>query len=192
MLLSWDNGISLCAAEDWGRLMAAAQAGDQSSYEQLLREIALYARQVARRHHASPHLLDDVVQDVLLTVHCIRHTYDPSRPFSPWIGAIAYRRSIDALRRRLRRASIETSSAPAYGSYADPVATKQVTTGEERTSIGKAIMALPPRQRQAVELLKLEEVSLADAAKATGQSIGALKVSLHRALRSLRQNLPAE
>jgi RNA polymerase sigma-70 factor (ECF subfamily) len=172
--------------------MAAAQAGDQTSYVRLLREIALYARHVARRHHASPHLLDDVVQDVLLTVHRIRHTYDPSRPFSPWITAIAYRRSIDALRQRLRRASIETSSALAYGAYADPVATKQLTTAEERTSIEKAIISLPPRQRQAVELLKLREVSLAEAAEATGQSTGALKVSLHRALRSLRQNLLPE
>ena len=47
--------------------------------------------------------VEDVVQDVLMTVHAVRHTYDPKRPFGPWLVAIAHGRIIDQLRRQTRR-----------------------------------------------------------------------------------------
>ncbi len=68
------------SAEEWGRLMGAAQAGDGAAYAHLLREILPYIRAIVRRHHAAPDRQEDVVQDVLLTIHRVRHTYDPARP----------------------------------------------------------------------------------------------------------------
>jgi RNA polymerase sigma-70 factor (ECF subfamily) len=102
------------SADEWGALMAGAQAGDTRAYARLLREILPYVRAIARRHHATPDRLEDVVQDVLLTIHRVRHTYDPSRPFTAWLGAIAHRRSVDAVRRKIRTDSSETFSPIAY------------------------------------------------------------------------------
>jgi RNA polymerase sigma-70 factor (ECF subfamily) len=171
----------------WGSLMEAAQAGDRACYERLLREILPYARAIVRRHHSAPDRIEDVLQDVLLTVHRVRHTYDPARPFTNWLGAIAHRRSIDALRRRVRGDAVETFSPIAYETYADPGANKEIQAQEDGEILTEAIATLPAGQRQAVELLKLREMSLAEAAEASGQSVGALKVSLHRAIRSLQK-----
>jgi len=177
------------SAEEWGRLMAAAQAGDGGAYARLLREVVPYIRAIVRRHHASPDRVEDVVQDVLLTLHRIRHTYDPARPFTAWLGAIAHRRSVDALRRKVRTDASETFSPIAYETYADPAANKDIAAHEDSAVLAEAISALPPGQRQAVELLRLKEMSLAEASAASGQSVGALKVSLHRAIRALQRAL---
>jgi RNA polymerase sigma-70 factor (ECF subfamily) len=167
--------------------MAAAQAGDRRSYEKLLREVLPYIRAIVRRHHATPDRVEDVVQDVLLTIHRVRNTYDPSRPFSAWLGAIAHRRSIDSLRRKVRTDASETFSPIAYETYADPAANRDIEANEASETLTEAIAALPPGQRQAVELLRLRELSLAEAAAESGQSVGALKVSMHRALRALQK-----
>ena len=169
--------------------MAAAQSGDGGAYARLLREIVPYVRGIVRRHHATQDRVDDVVQDVLLTVHRVRHTYDPARPFTAWLGAIAHRRSIDAVRRKVRVDAAETYSPIAYETYADPAANKDVAAHENSAVLSEAIAALPPGQRRAVELLRLKEMSLAEASAASGQSVGALKVSLHRAIRALQKTL---
>src|SRR5258708_35732958 len=87
---------------DWSILMARAQEGDRAAYHRLLQEITPYLRSLAARRHRDPNDIEDAVQDVLLTVHSIRQTYDPARPFAPWLVAIANRRFIDRLRRQGR------------------------------------------------------------------------------------------
>jgi RNA polymerase sigma-70 factor (ECF subfamily) len=169
----------------WSQLMAAAQEGDRAAYERLLREILPFIRAIAAHRHATEDRIDDVVQDVLLTVHRVRHTYDPERPFERWLAAIAERRSIDLLRRRMRRAAVETADAEAYETFADPAANRE-SEMLTRDALGRAIAELPARQREALELLKLRELSLRDAAQVSGRSIAALKVNMHRALKTLR------
>src|SRR3990172_2011454 len=66
---------------DWSRLMASAQNGDRRAYEQLLRDVLPFIRTVVARQHRRPDRLEDVVQDVLVTLHRVRHTYDPERSF---------------------------------------------------------------------------------------------------------------
>jgi len=166
--------------------MEAAQSGDRAAYERLLREILPYVRAIVRRHHAAPDRVEDVVQDVLLTIHRVRHTYDPARSFANWAGAIAHRRSVDSLRRRIRSGAVEVFSPVAYETYADPGANREIKAQEDGAVLKEAIATLPAGQRRAVELLKLQELSLAEAAQASGQSAGALKVSLHRAIRALQ------
>jgi len=184
--------MTVDGAEQWGRLMAAAQSGDGAAYQRLLREVLPYIRAIVRRRHAAPDRVEDIVQDVLLTIHRVRHTYDPARPFAAWLGAIAHRRSIDALRRKVRNDAYETFSPIAYETYADPAANREIAAHEDSAYLGEAIAALPPGQRQAVELLKLKELSLAEAAAESGQSVGALKVSLHRAIRALQRIIGAK
>ena len=174
---------------EWSEWMAAAQRGDRAAYERLLREILPFLRALAAGRHRAPDRIEDVVQDVLLTVHRVRHTYDPARPFSHWLAAIARRRSIDALRRRGRTEAAEVSDAHAYETFADPRAKQEMEARDRAAGLGPAIASLPPGQREALEMLKLRELSLAEASRASGKSIASLKVSVHRAIRALRAQL---
>jgi RNA polymerase sigma-70 factor (ECF subfamily) len=170
----------------WSAWMAAAQDGDNAAYARLLREILPFLRVLARRRCRDPDRCEDIVQDVLLTLHRVRHTYDPGRPFTPWLAAICDRRSIDALRRRARLASRETADARAFETFADPAANKDLDAGDAAQALAALVAQLPPAQRQALDLLKVKEMSLLEASVASGQSVGALKVSVHRAIKALR------
>jgi RNA polymerase sigma-70 factor (ECF subfamily) len=171
----------------WSRLMCAAQAGDGAAYSRLLREVTPFVRALLRRHCWQPQDLEEMVQDTLLTLHRVRHTYDPKRPFSPWLGAIAMRRGIDGLRRRSRLARHEISAdAESYETFADPDANIDIEAAGAPAQVEALLQRLPPRQRQALETVRLKEMSLAEAAAVSGQSVGALKVNTHRALKALR------
>jgi RNA polymerase sigma-70 factor (ECF subfamily) len=172
----------------WPELMAAAQAGDRRSYEKLLRDCVPHLRRVVRRTGVKPDSVDDVVQDVLMTVHRARQTYDPGRSFASWLSAIAQRRAIDHLRHRGRQDRREVSDDLSYASYPDGAATPEGMLDIEHRlrDVRGAVAGLSPGQREAVELLALRQRSLAEAASETGKTKGALKVNLHRALNTLR------
>lgn len=172
--------------------MAAAQDGDRVAYERLLRDILPFIRGIVRRQHRAPDRVEDVVQDVLLTLHRVRHTYDPARPFPHWLATLARRRSIDLLRRKFRTERFEVADQDAYETFADPGANNEATGRAWTGGLGEAVAALPERQRQAIELLKLREMSLAEASRTTGLSIAALKVNVHRAVKALRRRLKGE
>lgn len=171
--------------------MAAAQAGDARAYDTLLRECLPLLRAIARRRIADAHEAEDAVQDTLLTIHRMRATYDPSRPFRPWLVAIAERRAVDRLRRRGRGAGRE---AP-IDDHAETLAAPAGETGEDRIAgreLRDAVADLPESQRTALRLAKLEDLPLAEAAARSGLSVGALKVATHRALKTLRRRFGAE
>lgn len=173
--------------------MAAAQAGDQRAYSRLLSDSVGLIRAVARRQGVPVDALDDVVQETLLTVHRVRHTFDPSRSYDAWLSAIASRRAIDALRSHGRRDRREVHDDFAFESHADrDDATAVTERDQEAQRLREAIQTLPPGQREAVEQLGLKERSLAEAAEQTGRNTGALKVNLHRALKTLRDRLHGE
>ncbi|HWG78053.1 MAG TPA: sigma-70 family RNA polymerase sigma factor [Steroidobacteraceae bacterium] len=172
--------------DTWRSLMQAAQSGERASYERLLHEITPFVRNVARRHCRHPHDLEEMVQETLLTVHRVRHTYDPARPFSPWLTAITQRRAIDILRRRKRVSSHESADMRSIETFAAAAANQELETVRCAEEVRTLLQQLPPRQREAVEALKLREMSLAEASAASGQSVGALKVNAHRALKALR------
>lgn len=168
--------------------MAAAQAGDRRAYEKLLADSVALIRAVARRQGVAPDGLDDVVQETLITVHRVRHTYDPARSYDAWLSAIASRRAIDALRSRGRRDSRELHDNFALDQHPDGGDASAAAEGAQRAQrLHEAIAELPPGQREAVEQLGLRERSLSEAAALTGRNAGALKVNLHRALKALRQ-----
>jgi RNA polymerase sigma-70 factor (ECF subfamily) len=125
---------------------------------------------------------------VLLTVHRVRHTFEPGQPVKPWLTAIVARRSIDALRKRSRIGAREVNDQPAYETFADPAANKE-EAGDPGRLLAGMITALSPGQKEALELVKLREMSLADASAASGQSVASLKVNIHRAIKKLRGNL---
>ena len=173
---------------DWAILMARAQAGERGAYRRLLDEITPYLRSLAVKSHRDPNDIEDTVQDVLLTVHSIRHTYDPTRPFGPWLVAIARRRIVDRLRRQGRARQHETPMTPDH----ETLAATEANYSEESVDAGAlrdAVERLPTGQREAIKLMKLQEMSLRQAAAVSGMSIAALKVATHRGLKSLRRLL---
>jgi RNA polymerase sigma-70 factor (ECF subfamily) len=188
------GGEPAAGERDWSRLMARAQDGDRDAYRVLLEDVTPYLRALATRCFRDTGDIEDAVQDVLLTVHAVRHAYDPARPFGPWLVAIANRRIIDRLRRQLRARSREIELTPEHETF-PPLQANLPSSFEDRSAdeavLHAAIEQLPPDQRQAIRLLKLKEMSLNEAALASGKSVSALKVATHRAIKSLRRLLRA-
>jgi RNA polymerase sigma-70 factor, ECF subfamily len=168
--------------------MVRAQRGDKAAYHRLLSAITPYIRLVAAKYARDPEEIEDTVQDVLLSLHAIRHTYEPGLPFTPWLATIAIRRAIDRLRGRKRSYDNEVPLGPHHETFV-AAAPKNEAAGLEAEELRQAVARLPPRQREAITMLKLKEMSLAEAAAATGLSITALKVAVHRAIKSLKTSL---
>ena len=173
---------------NWSALLAAAQRGDGAAYRTFLESILPFARSIARRHLRDTDAVEDAVQDALLTLHRVRHTYQPGRPVEPWLAAIVSRRAIDTARRRGRIGARELHDEAAFETFADPQA-NQMQAADAADSVARVLAALTPKQREALELVKLKEMSLAEASAASGQSVGALKVNVHRAIQRLRRGL---
>jgi RNA polymerase sigma factor (sigma-70 family) len=180
------------SADTWGAWMARAQAGDRAAYHALLQAIGPYLRAIARRILGHEEV-EDAVQEILLVVHGIRHTYEPGRPFKPWLATIASRRCIDLLRRR-QREGLRMGEALDEEAHmdAEPGPAEQLERAQQDARMRGAVDRLSPGQRDAVRLLHLQELSLREAEARGGQSAGALKVASHRALKALRRALQGE
>ena len=173
--------------------MVAAQGGDRRAYEKLLADSVSLIRAAARRQGVAVDHVDDVVQETLMTVHRVRHTFDPTRPYDAWLNAIASRRAIDAMRSHGRRNSREVHDTFALERHPASDDASAATEREQRARrLHAAIADLPPGQREAVEQLGLRERSLSETAELTGRQAGALKVNLHRALKALRERFHGE
>ena len=159
------------------RLMVASQQGDRQSYGVLLAEIQLWLERFFRRR-CPPHQIDDLVQDVMLAIHNKRASYDPQRAFLPWLAAIARYRWVDHLRKVYRASedALEDYDAP-QDSEEDAVLA--------RMSLDRLFVHLPQAQSQALELVKIEGLSIREAATRCGQSESAVKVNIHRGLKKL-------
>ena len=172
-------------------LMRAAQNGDADAYRALLTAVTPRIRRVvrARRGFLGAAETEDLVQDVLLSVHAVLATYDPTRPFMPWLLAIIRNRAADAARRYGRQQAHEMQVEDLLVTFGE-ITTNTTAEGlGDLEALEQAIRALPAGQRQAIELLKLQEMSLKEASAATGTSVTALKVATHRAIVSLRRIL---
>src|SRR4051812_47114922 len=176
---------------DWSHLMALGQQGDAKAYRLLLTGVTPYLRALAYRFGLSGSDIEDAVQDALLTLHTIRHTYDPTRPFAPWLVAVARHRMLDYRRKRMRQFGREAELTEFHETLAAPETNPPERASESRR-LHAAIAELPEGQRRAVELLRLQEMSLKEASAKSGQSETALKVAMHRAVKRLRMLLGEE
>ena len=170
--------------------MQRAQSGSEGAYAQLLQELSPIIGRMIRRQmaYASPSDREDLLQEVLMSLHAARATYDPARPFMPWLKTIVVNRTIDFVRRHKRHATGLLTDEMAAG-IADDSAPDIATRYDAVDALQKAIRNLPAAQRSAIELLKLREMSLREAAATSGMSVSALKASVHRAVRTLRVSL---
>jgi RNA polymerase sigma-70 factor (ECF subfamily) len=193
-----DEAVTTPREEERAGWMVAAQWGDPAAYECLLVSLVPILRAFVRRRGVDPGSVEDVVQEILLSIHRARHTWRPDRPFDPWMWSIARNASTDALRRqtrdRSRRETLPDSGEDALqariagdGSPIDPE--RILTENELTTELTDALRNLSPTQREAVELLYVEQLSVAEAAARAGVTTTALKVRAHRGSRSLRAAL---
>jgi RNA polymerase sigma-70 factor (ECF subfamily) len=169
--------------------MASAQRGDAIAYERLLEELLPFVRSAVRARVGDDPNAEDVVQEVLLAIHTARHTFQAGRELEPWVRTIARNAVIDSLRRksrqRARDAGVEADSLPAPeagGGEAAPLP----------RAMERALEQLPAPQREAVVLLKLEGLSVVEAAARARTTPGALKLRAHRGYRLLRDLLGRE
>jgi RNA polymerase sigma factor (sigma-70 family) len=164
-------------------LMRRSQAGDKQAYAVLLEQTARWlARFFARKISADA--VDDLVQDTLISLHHKRASYDPSRPFLPWLAAIARYRWVDRLRKTYRHAADELKDQHSEGSHEDVVGAK--------ISIDRLLTQLPEGQAAAIRLVKIEGLSISEACLKCGQSEPLVKVNIHRGLKKLAALIESE
>ncbi|HEY7800126.1 MAG TPA: sigma-70 family RNA polymerase sigma factor [Hyphomonadaceae bacterium] len=160
-------------------LMVRSLAGDSGAYTTLLKHLAEALRRYFRRKlFQQPHEAEDLVQDVLLALHTKRATFDASQRLTAWVYAIAQYKLIDHLRRSKRRgvmASIEDETS-LFTDEGDGTASGDIDT---------LLNHLPEKQRETIRLVKLEELSVREAASKAGISEADVKVSVHRGLKKL-------
>lgn len=160
------------------RMARASQEGDRDAYRILLSTAATWlTRYYARR--IAPGQLDDLVQETLLAVHQKLSSYEPARPFLPWLAAIARYRWIDALRQSYRNKET-TIEDHEFAQEAD----QEVATA--RMSLEGLFAMLPKGQSQAIELVKIEGLTIREASDRCGQSEALVKVNIHRGLKALQ------
>lgn len=170
---------------DLARQMVAAQGGDRHAYEALLIRVAALAQAFVRRRVGDAPWCDDVVQESLLALHRARHTYDPARPFAPWMYAIVQNRLVDALRVQRRRLLREIEASSALDRGARPRQERDALS----TDVRRAVAGLPDNQRRVIELLKFEDLSVREVAARLGMTETNVKVTAHRGYRALRQRI---
>ena len=175
--------------ERWRVLMQSAQDGNNAAYATLLAELLPVLRGTVRRRWRSPQDVEDIVQDILMSLHTVRQTFDPSRPFMPWLMTIASRRIADAARRLSSRATHETTVETMPETFSGDDTKSDQDVSDDQEAIRMAMAALPEGQREAIELMKLQGLSLQEASVRTGKSVAALKVTVHRAIKAMRATL---
>ncbi|MEE9432984.1 MAG: sigma-70 family RNA polymerase sigma factor [Sphingorhabdus sp.] len=169
--------------ESLRQLMRLAQRGDKSAYSTLLTEAGRWLSRFYA-HKIAPDAVDDLVQDTLMSVHRKLSSYDPSRPFLPWLAAIARYRWVDRLRQTYKHQASALDFDVATEGHEDVVGAK--------ISIDRLLFQLPENQAEAIRLTKIEGHSVAETCARTGQSESLVKVNVHRGLKKLTALIESE
>jgi RNA polymerase sigma-70 factor, ECF subfamily len=160
--------------------MLAACEGDSRATAELLRALAPRLRAFFRAKGCGVADAEDLVQETLIAVHTKRAMYDPDQPLLGWVYAIARYRLIDAWRRTGRR-----GIAVPVDDYSEFLAAELPEAGDPSRDVATLLGLLPDKQRRSIELVKLSEHSVREAAGITGWSESDIKVSIHRGLKAL-------
>jgi RNA polymerase sigma-70 factor (ECF subfamily) len=164
--------------------MLASLDGDAAAHKALLETLSghlrAYFKQQLTRIGRSPADAEDLVQETLIAVHTRRHTYDRTQPLAPWLYAVARYRLVDYLRRtKASAANVPIEEAEEILAGDDPSAV------ESGLDLQRLLARLSPRTRQAIQYVKLDGLSVSEAAARSGMSQSAIKVSVHRGLKAL-------
>lgn len=167
--------------------MAAAQKGDKAAYKQLLQEVTQYTHGYLSKKMAGRSEVEDVVQEALLTVHRARHTFDPKRgAFRSWLHAIVESRLMDFWRKQKRKEAHETTSEDELSVLIEaPKEISQLDVDEFKV----ALEELSKNQQDILLALKLEGLTIKEAAERFGMTESTVKVTAHRGYKKLKEAL---
>ncbi|MGH9203452.1 MAG: sigma-70 family RNA polymerase sigma factor [Vicinamibacterales bacterium] len=172
-------------------LMIAALDGDAEANRQLLTRLSArlrgYFKGRLKRMNRSAVEAEDLVQEVLIAIHTRRHSYDRSQLFTPWAYAIARYKFVDYLRRT--RASM---SDVAIEGAAEVMAHDDREAVESGLDLEKLLDGISPKMRQAIQHVKVEGLSVREAARRSGMSESSVKVSVHRGLKTMARLIRRE
>jgi RNA polymerase sigma-70 factor (ECF subfamily) len=164
--------------------MLAGLDGDEASHKLVLMKLSAYLRAYFKGRFATigrgPSEAEDLVQETLIALHTRRHTYDRSQPLTPWVYAIARYRLIDYVR-RIKAAKMDVP----IGEADEVFAADDISAVDTGLDLTKLLARLTPKARQAIQFVKLDGLSITEAAEKTGMSESAIKVSVHRGLKAL-------
>ncbi|MGE0558929.1 MAG: sigma-70 family RNA polymerase sigma factor [Burkholderiales bacterium] len=170
-------------------LMVDGMAGNTAAYHAFLKELSALLRGFLRvRLMGLPDEVEDLVQETLLAVHNQRHTYDPGQPLTAWVHAIARYKLVDMFRRRETREQMNDPLDDELEVFSAP----DNDAADARRDLGKLLEQLPDRLRLPIVHMKLEGLSVAETARATGMSEAAVKVGVHRGLKALAALIRSE
>jgi RNA polymerase sigma-70 factor (ECF subfamily) len=169
----------------WSEYMAAAHRGDMRLYERLLRELASVIAAYVRSRFGTLFYTEDCVQECLIAIHNARHTYDPQRPFRPWLFAIVRNKTVDLLRRSY-------ASERAVTEPLDPNFPAPETESDRAVEAGELLAKLKPQFRSALTLTKVIGYSVHEAAERSGISETAMKTRVRRAIQAAQSLLQQE
>ncbi len=163
-------------------LLLKGLGGDAPSYHRFLKALSAHLRAYFRKRlFQQPDDVEDLVQDTLLAVHNQRHTYLSDQPLTAWMHAIARYKLVDLLRARSSR---EALTDP-LDDELEVFASSDTDAAEASKDLNKLLAQLPDRQRLPILHVKLEGLSVIEAAQLTGMSESAIKVGVHRGLKAL-------
>ena len=158
------------------------QGGDTAAYHRFLKVLSAHLRAYFRKRlFQRPDEVEDLVQETLLAVHNQRHTYRPEQPLTAWVHAIARYKLIDLLRARSSR---EALTDP-LDDELEVFASSDTEAAEAKKDLNKLLAGLPDRQRLPIVHVKVEGLSVVEAAQLTGMSESAIKIGIHRGLKAL-------
>jgi RNA polymerase sigma-70 factor (ECF subfamily) len=174
----------------WSQWMAAAQGGNADAYQRLLQALGRVIERFLRARFGALDFLEDCVQECLLALHQGRHTFDPQRPFRPWMFAIVRHKAIDMLRKRHVHTR-HLSSFATDNDDEDPIhsVADKSNAVEDLLQSSQLFHGLSPSFRQALILTKVHGYSIREAAGHEGISEVAMKVRVHRAMQELKKDL---
>ena len=172
-------------------LMVAGLGGDAAAHRNLLGQLSWrlrgYYKIRLERIGRSATEAEDLVQEALLAIHVRRHTYDPTEPFTPWVYAIARYKLID----HLRTTRAQVSDVPIEDAE-DVLAQDDHAGAESAYDLQRLLNGLPPKMRLAIQFVKIDGLSVAEAAIRGHMSESAVKINVHRGLKSLAAAIARE
>lgn len=166
--------------------MRQALAGDQRAYATLLQETSRLLRPFLIKRLSFASEVDDLIQEILLSIHKARHTYDGNRPYMPWVYAIAKFRLQDFLRAHY---SDQLRHAIDFDELDESLHETVTESGFNYESISGEVNKLPEKQATILKLMHEEGHTAKEVAEKLGMNESAVKVAAHRAYKILRKKL---
>ena len=175
----------LSDSEQWQEWATAAQGGDKRAYSNLLSALHPYIKNVVYKSVNSPEAAEDIAQEVLISVHKSLKTYQPSKPFKPWLMSITNFRRIDYLRKYYSGREDVTSTIEDNPEYMSENVTNSSHIGEFK-DIENALMQFPQKQQDIFRKIKIEGYTAQEVANELDMKESAVKVSAHRTMKKLQ------